>query len=157
MNSQFIPVWLAHILSGNLYKCNILFNTHPKLTQGSNNFDNIRRALLDDYGLQDDPFSEFTKFILPPPDRCKELQKIAQSLIPKLTRVTDEERKEIEQLLKNIPISYKVDPEFFPYYNKDSFDPALMNKPFFGSRILHILSPLRWNGNWFLHESDIAI
>jgi len=153
MNSKFIPIWFAHILSGNLYKHNIIANTHPRLTQGSHNYFSVRKALLDDYGIFDDPFSEFTKFLLPSADRCKELQEIALSLILKLN-VPDEERKEIEQLVKNIPIPYKVDPEFFPYYNKDSFDPALMNKPFFGRRILHVLSPLRWKGNWFLHDTD---
>jgi len=133
--SKYTELWLSYILSGNVFKKNILYNTHPDLHEGSNSWDNIRRALLDEYGLRDDPNSKYTKFIVPC-DRLDELQDLVKT-----------------------PINYKTDPDFSLNYLKDKpVDTRLMGRPLFGRRILHVLSPLRWDGKsysaWFLHESD---
>ena len=133
--SKSTPEWLAHILSGNAYKKNILYNTHPDLNEGSNVWDDVRRTLLNEYGLKDDPNSKYTRFIVPA-DKVDELKDLVKT-----------------------PITYKTDPDFSVNYLKDKpVDMRLIERPLFGRRILHVLSPLRWDGKtdhaWFLHESD---
>ena len=57
------PKWLWHILQGNVYKKNILYNTHPNLYL-SNVWEWIRLYCME-RGIKDDPLSEYTKFFLP--------------------------------------------------------------------------------------------
>ncbi len=79
--SKFTSEWLAYILSGNAYKKNILYNTHPNLREGSNVWDDVRIILLDEYGLKDDPNSKYTRFIVPAGrlDDLKDLVKIRKT------------------------------------------------------------------------------
>ena len=64
--------WLYHILQGNGFKKNLLYNSHPNLYL-SNTWEKIRLWCLSK-GIKDDPNYEFTKLFVPD-DKRDEIQK----------------------------------------------------------------------------------
>ena len=69
--------WLYHILKGNSYKKNLLFNSHPNLF-ASNVWEGLRLWCLQQ-GVQDDPHSTFTKLSVPD-DIKSEIEKMVDGL-----------------------------------------------------------------------------
>ena len=65
--------WLYHILQGNGYKKNLLYNSHPNLFL-SNSWEKIRLWCMSK-GVLDDPTKEFTRLWIPD-ERRDEIQKI---------------------------------------------------------------------------------
>lgn len=61
--SKYNKAWLYHILQGNEYKRNILYNTHPDLPL-SNVMEGLRIYCMD-FGVQDDHESEYTRLFIP--------------------------------------------------------------------------------------------
>jgi len=61
--SKYNKEWLYHIVNGNEYKTNILYNTHPDLPL-SNVMEGLRHYVLD-FGVRDDPTSKFTRLFVP--------------------------------------------------------------------------------------------
>lgn len=61
--SKYNKEWLYHILNGNEYKQNILYNTHPDLPL-SNVMEGLRLYCMD-FGIKDDPMSEYTRLFVP--------------------------------------------------------------------------------------------
>lgn len=61
--SKYNKPWLYHILNGNSYKTNILYNTHPDLPL-SNVMEGLRLYCMD-FGVKDDPTSKYTNLIIP--------------------------------------------------------------------------------------------
>jgi hypothetical protein len=61
--SKYNKQWLYHILQGNEYKRNILYNTHPDLPL-SNVMEGLRLYCMD-FGIQDDPTSKYTRLFIP--------------------------------------------------------------------------------------------
>jgi hypothetical protein len=61
--SKYNKAWLYHILQGNEYKRNILYNTHPDLPL-SNVMEGLRLYCMD-FGVQDDPTSKYTRLFIP--------------------------------------------------------------------------------------------
>ena len=83
------PNWLWHILQGNGYKKNILYNTHPNLYL-SNVWEWLRLYCME-RGIVDDPLSKYTKLTIP----------------------NDEVREEIEKELNGLDLKEsKKDPKF---------------------------------------------
>lgn len=62
-DSKYNKQWLYHILEGNEYKQNILYNTHPDLPL-SNVMEGIRLYCMQ-FGVKDDPNSKFTRLFIP--------------------------------------------------------------------------------------------
>lgn len=69
--------WLYHILKGNGYKKNLLFNSHTHLF-ASNVWEGLRLWCLQQ-GIQDDPHSTFTKLSIPE-DKVEDIKKIVGDL-----------------------------------------------------------------------------
>ena len=67
------PKWLWHILQGNVYKKNILYNTHPNLYL-SNVWEWLRLYCME-RGIIDDPLSKYTKLSIPNDDVKKAIEK----------------------------------------------------------------------------------
>tara|TARA_Y100001938_G_scaffold151124_1_gene246281 strand:- start:10159 stop:11091 length:933 start_codon:yes stop_codon:yes gene_type:complete len=65
--------WLYHILQGNGFKKNLLYNSHPNLYL-SNTWEKIRLWCLSK-GIKDDPNYEYTKLFVPD-DKRDEIQKL---------------------------------------------------------------------------------
>lgn len=61
--SKYNKPWLYHVLQGNGYKANILYNTHPDLPL-SNVMEGIRLYCMK-FGLKDDPNSKYTRLEIP--------------------------------------------------------------------------------------------
>lgn len=61
--SKYNKAWLYHILQGNEYKRNILYNTHPDLPL-SNVMEGLRHYCMD-FGVQDDPTTKYTRLFIP--------------------------------------------------------------------------------------------
>ena len=82
--------WMYHILQGNGYKKNLLYNTHPNLYL-SNSWEKIRLWCLKN-GAVDDPISKYTKLSIP-----------------------DDKREDVEKLIKDSGQEFgesKKDPNF---------------------------------------------
>lgn len=62
-DSKYNKQWLYHILNGNEYKQNILYNTHPDLPL-SNVMEGIRLFCMN-FGVKDDPESKYTRLFIP--------------------------------------------------------------------------------------------
>jgi len=70
-DSKYNKQWLYHILQGNEYKQNILYNTHPDLPL-SNVMEGIRLFCMN-FGVKDDPNSKYTRLFIPNDDIRKKI------------------------------------------------------------------------------------
>lgn len=62
-DSKYNKEWLYHILNGNEFKTNILYNTHPDLPL-SNVMEGLRLFCMK-FGVKDDPKSKYTRLFVP--------------------------------------------------------------------------------------------